>query len=73
MVATARELAHDALKVVRTRHIEEVPLACQDVVPRGDGSMMAVPVTPGAELVGSPQPRLFSTRILPNPSYHGTR
>jgi hypothetical protein len=32
MVATARELAHDALEVVRTRDLEEVPATCLDVV-----------------------------------------
>ena len=32
MVATARELAHDALEVVRTRDLEEVPSPCLDVV-----------------------------------------
>jgi hypothetical protein len=32
MVATARELAHDPLKIVRTRDPEEVPPACQEVV-----------------------------------------
>jgi hypothetical protein len=32
MVTTARELAYDALEVVRTRDLEEVPPACLDVV-----------------------------------------
>jgi hypothetical protein len=32
MVATARELPHDALEVVRTGDLEEAPPACLDVV-----------------------------------------
>jgi hypothetical protein len=32
MVATARELAYDALEIVRTRDLEEVPPACFEVV-----------------------------------------
>jgi hypothetical protein len=32
MAATARELAHDALEVVRTRDPEEVPPPCLDVI-----------------------------------------
>ena len=31
MITTTRELAHDALEVVRTRDLEEVPPACLDV------------------------------------------
>jgi hypothetical protein len=30
MVTTARELPHDALQIVRTRDLEEIPPACLD-------------------------------------------